>query len=630
MSQAIGYTNDVMAELESVHSAHPPVGPIQDYAVIGDTRTAALCSKAGAIDWLCLPIFDSEPVFGRLVGGDQWGSFILAPQAVRSMTRRYLGDSAVLETRFETDRGTAILTEGMVVDLQGALLPQALLVRRIEARGSPVDLFAYFDPRRGGVAPRTRRWGDALVCSWGSVSLALRASSSVSMSAAHAARITLAPGQQITFALSLADREPLVATDPSDAWESLEATRRFWQSWSDEIAYGGPRRHSVVRSLLTLRLLTFSPSGAPVAAPTTSLPESRDGGANWDYRYSWPRDASIGIETFLRAGRTEEATSFLRWLRHASRLTHPRLAPLYTVYGRDPKEERILDGVPGYDGIGPVRIGNRAARQHQLDVYGWVMEGAWQLTRQDEYLDRATWRDWSAFADYVADHWREPDAGIWEERHRVRHHVHSKLMCWLALDRACRIAEARKSGGRAARRSHRWGEQRDTVAGDIITRGFDERRGTYRRDYDSDELDAALLSVLPAFEPPDSPRLLGTIKALRLELGAGGPLLYRFRQESDPRSTGEGAFVACSFWLVEALVHARRLEEARQIFDDCCLAANDVGLFAEEIEPSTGAFLGNFPQALSHATAAQAALALEGATEVAERPRAAFRKRRAP
>jgi GH15 family glucan-1,4-alpha-glucosidase len=607
-----------------------PIGAVEDYGFIGDTRTGALCSRFGSIDWLCLPIFHSEPVFGRLVGGKSWGSFSIRPEGARATKRRYLGETAILETTFRTARATAVLTEGMVLDVARDLRPQALLVRRLEAREGPVDLLVRFDPRRRGIAPRDRSWGDALVCSWGSLALGIRTTPSLPLIPGRTVRATVPAGGAITFAVSLANRQPLVAYDPAGAWAALVETQRFWADWTQGIDYEGPRRGAVVRNLLTLRLLTFSPSGAPVAAPTTSLPESLEGEANWDYRFSWPRDASIGIETFIGVGRTEEATSFMRWLRHASRLTHPRLAPLYTAYGRSPSAERIIPDASGYQGVGPVRFGNYAARQHQLDVYGWVMEAAWQLTSRGLSLDAATWRDWAAFADLVADRWRDPDAGIWEERDRLRHHVHSKLMAWQALDRALRIAENRGVGTsrRTARRLRRWAHERDGIASEVVERGVDASRGAYLRDYDSTDLDAAILSILPAFEPPDSPRLHATIRAIRTELGAGGPLVYRLRPSSATTSGREGAFVACSFWLVRALVHAGRIDDAQAVFEDCCIAANDVGLFAEEIDPVNGTFLGNFPQALSHATATQAALALAGVSGAAGKLQAERRTRR--
>jgi GH15 family glucan-1,4-alpha-glucosidase len=608
----------------------PPVARIEDYALIGDTRTAALCSYSGCIDWLCLPIFDSEPVFGRLVGGDGWGTFAISPVHVRSTRRRYLTNSSVLETTWETATGSLVLTEGMVLDVTRTLRPPMLLVRRVGARDGPVEVAIRFDPRLRRRPPRVRRWRDGIICTWDATALHLRSKPALPIEPGIDRTVTIEPGSPLTFAVSVADRQPIIAPDPDDAWEAVEETRRFWARWADDISYDGPARDAVVRSLLTLRLLTFSPSGAPVAAPTSSLPESLEGNANWDYRYAWPRDASIGVETFLEVGQFEEAESFLRWMRHATRLTHPRVAPLYTIYGRPPPAERELSGAAGYEDVGPVLVGNRAARQRQLDVPGWVMEAAWRLTEAGRHLDASTWRLWSRFADFTAEHAHEPDAGIWEERGRDRHHVHSKLMSWRALERACTILDARGPGSfsRASRRRTRWAMERDRLAAEIPARGFDPERGSYKRDYDSTELDAAVLSVLPDFEPSDSSRLAGTIAAIRAELSAGGVLLYRFPPSSRTLGVREGAFLACSFWLVGALARAGRVDEAREVFDGCSGTANDVGLFAEEIDPATGRFLGNFPQALSHATMAQAALALDGATTVAGASRASRRKRR--
>jgi GH15 family glucan-1,4-alpha-glucosidase len=383
----------------------------------------------------------------------------------------------------------------------------------------------------------------------------------------------------------------------------------FWRSWAADVKTSS-HREAVVRSLVTLQLLTYAPSGAPVAAPTTSLPEHLGGDRNWDYRYAWPRDASIGIAAFLAAGKPREARAFLAWLLHASRLARPYLPVLFTLDGRPGPPEAVLDGWPGYAGSRPVRIGNGAASQHQLDGYGWVVDAAWLLANAGHPLYGETWRAIAGFADRVAATWAEPDAGIWEKRAAPAQHVHSKLMAWLALDRATRIAAAR--GDRHRRRSQRWASTRDTIADDIRARGFDRAQHTYTAAYGSAELDAALL-ILPLLdiEPTSSSRVVGTVDAVRQQLSAGGPLLYRYPPGSDGLAGTEGAFLPCSFWLVRALALTGRREEAEALLDELLPLGKPLGLFGEEMDPGTGEHLGNYPQALTHAALVQAVLALD-------------------
>jgi GH15 family glucan-1,4-alpha-glucosidase len=590
----------------------PPV--ISDYGLIGDGRSAALCSSAGSIDWLCLPRFDSDPIFGRLVGGERAGCFSISIGGVVTTERHYRIGSAVLETTWRTASGVATLTEGMVLDLSRKLLPQALLVRRLTCTGAPVLARLFFDPRGGlSGAPFSVRWElGGLACIRGGLALALQISPEIRIQPGEPAEVVVAPDRPLVVVMSMTHRQPLVVVRPETALRLLDDTDRWWREWTSRISYGGPSADPVQRSLIVLRLLTYSPSGAPVAAPTTSLPEEVGGNRNWDYRYAWPRDASIGIAAFLAAGLPDEAHSFLHWLLYASRLTRPRLRVLYTLDGKPGPEEKEVSGAPGYRDSRPVRIGNEAMDQHQLDVYGWVVDAAWAVVRSGRRIDGETWRTIAGFADFVAGRWRDPDAGIWEIRGKKDQHVHSKLMAWLALDRALRI-----SPGYRARRSRieRWTRERDSLATQIGQLGFDADLGSYVRSYGSRDLDAALL-LLPTleFDPPDSDRVLGTIDAVRRALSAGDPLLYRYRPGTDGLDGREGAFLPCSFWLVQALALTGRRDEARTLFEGLCSRSNDLGLFAEELDPVTGSQLGNFPQALTHASLIQAAVALEDAT----------------
>jgi GH15 family glucan-1,4-alpha-glucosidase len=349
-----------------------------------------------------------------------------------------------------------------------------------------------------------------------------------------------------------------------------------------------------------------------VAAPTTSLPESIGGTANWDYRFSWPRDASIGLSAFLDVGKSEEAHSFMHWLLHAGRLTRPRLDVLYSLDGKPEPGERELFDVPGYRGSRPVRVGNAASEQHQLDVYGWVLGAAERLVRSEGRLHPELWQAMAGLADFVAGNWRRPDAGIWEIRGEPKQYVHSKLMGWLALDRALWMADSHRVRGRRIRW---WSSERNTLAEEIRSRGFETRRHSYVRWFGADELDSSLLLLAAmGFEEPHSPRLEGTVAAIRRELGAGGPLLYRHRPRPDDQGQVEGAFLACSFWLVDALARLGKRDEATGLLEDLCRRSTDLGLFAEEMDPATGMQLGNFPQALTHSALLQAAVALGDAT----------------
>ncbi|HEU4947328.1 MAG TPA: glycoside hydrolase family 15 protein [Kribbella sp.] len=596
----------------SGQSAAPLTRPaIGDYGLLGDTRTAALVSDQGALDWLCVPRFDGEPVFGCLVGGPDAGTFRLGPRLPATVVqRRYRQDSATLETTWVVGDARLTLTEAMIAEVAGSLLPATLLIRRLSVEGAPVEAVVEFTPRLGEQhrRPRIRRRGDLLVCEWGSLAISLAGEPVVGIEPDRPTALTVAPDRPVIIVMAVAHREPLIQVAPAAAWDLLVEDEARWRAWTAEIDADLPFRAAVVRSLLTLRLLTYSPSGAPVAAPTTSLPEDPGGIRNWDYRYAWPRDASIGVAAFLGAGKLAEARGFLGWLLHASRLQRPRLPVLFTLDGRHAPAERSLLDWPGYGGAVPVRVGNGAAEQHQLDGYGWVVDAAWVLVQAGHPLYSETWRVMRGFADLVARRWREPDAGIWEIRGDAAHHVHSKMMGWLALDRALRIAETHRL---PARQRRRWLDARDAIATDVQERGFDPAANRYTRSYGSGDVDAALL-ILPllGIEDPGSTRVRDTIDAIRHDLSAGGPLLYRYPPGRDGLPGGEGAFLPCSFWLVQALALTGRRGEAADLFATLLQRGNQLGLYAEEMDPVTGAHLGNFPQALTHSALVQAALAL--------------------
>jgi GH15 family glucan-1,4-alpha-glucosidase len=582
----------------------PP--PIEDYAFLGDCRTGALVSSSGSIDWMCLPIFDGLPVFGRLVDGKNGGWFSMTVDGT-IIERRYRDDSAVLETTWGTAAGRARLTEGFVTNVVGDLLPDNLLVRRVEAFESSCAVRVNFNPRQGlpGSSPRTTVRNGALVCSWGVDAIALVASAP--LTPGTETEIVVEPGVPLMVAMSHVHRGPLVVVSPERAWRLLEKTDDDWRGWAAEISYDGPRPEMVRRSLITLRMLTFSPSGAPVAAPTTSLPESVGGERNWDYRYSWPRDASIGMNGFIASGKPDEAGAFIRWLSHATKLSRPKLGVLYNVYGNPSPDEREAADATGYSDSRPVRIGNGASGQHQLDTYGWVLDASATFAKRIHPHDAATWRGLQSFADHIAAEWTKPDAGIWERRSEPTHHVHSKLMAWLGLDRTIRGAAQHRT---RRNRLKRWMKARDDLAADIRDRGFDDKRGVYVQSYGSSELDASLL-LLPVLEFDPVSRVLPTIRAIQAELSPRFPLVYRYL--ADDMKSKEGVFLPVCFWLAQALARTGQVDEARQAFDELCGMASPVGLFAEELDPATGAHLGNFPQAFTHAALVQAALALSEA-----------------
>jgi GH15 family glucan-1,4-alpha-glucosidase len=584
--------------------------PIADYGLLGDTRTAALVSSVGSVDWLCAPAFDGEPLFGALLGGPEAGTFLAGPAgAATIISRKYRENTATLETVWAAGKGRLILTEAMIAEVAGELLPTTIMVRRLASEGSPVPVTVLFDPRVGENhrLPRVRR-GPDVVCNWGPLAASLGTSPRLGLEPGRPLTFDITPGKPLTLVLALAFGEPLIQVDPSSAWDLVARDEASWRAWTEEIGGTIPYRQEVVRSLLTLRLLTYSPSGAPVAAPTTSLPEDPGGIRNWDYRYAWPRDASIGVGAFLRAGKTQEAENFLGWLLHASRLQRPHLPALLTLTGGLVPAERQLSRWPGYAGSSPVRTGNLAASQHQLDGYGWVIDAAWAFVESGSRLTSETWRAMRGFADLVAVTWEKPDAGIWEVRGDPAQHVHSKVMAWLALDRALRIAATHRL---STRRRLRWETERTRIAAELRTNGYNEAMNSYTRTYGSGDIDAALL-VLPltGLEKPDSPRLTGTIDAVRRELSAGFPLLYRYPPGQDGLPGTEGAFLPCSFWLVQALANTGQHEEASALFEALLEKGSPLGLFSEEMDPISGLFLGNFPQALTHSALVQAALAL--------------------
>jgi len=597
---------------------------IGDYGLIGDTRTAALVSSRGSIDWLCFPRFDSPPLFGRLVGGELAGAFSVELEDVREVERRYLDGSAVLQTTLRTATGVGTFTEGMVADTGSGLLPQGLLVRRLRCEKGTIRGRVLFDPRRDWTRDpdRSERRGDVLQCTWGSIVATLGSDPNLPLGPGRPEPFGLRAGEELVLTLGLVHREPAISVSPAAALRELDRTDAWWRAWSGALRLPPYEPDAVRRSLITLRLLTYAPSGAPVAAPTTSLPEVPGGDANWDYRFAWIRDASMQVGAFLETGATAEPKAFLWWMLHASRRTSPELRVVYDVMGGGDLREVERWDLPGHHGARPVRVGNAAAEQFQIDTYGWMIDAGWGYLRETGDLYRETWRELRGHADLLAERWREPDHGIWEVRGDRRQYVHSKAMAWIGLDRAIRIGERLRLSDR---RWRRWLTARDAVAGTVRRQGFDDDLNSYTQTFGGRELDAALLAMpITRIEPKDSPRLQGTIDAIARELGAGGPLLYRFAP------SGEGAFLPCSFWLSRALTETGRVDEGREVFEATCALATDLWLFGEEMDPTTREHSGNFPQAFTHAALVEAAAALGRAGVVREigTSRGSLRRRR--
>jgi GH15 family glucan-1,4-alpha-glucosidase len=599
--------------------------PIADYAIIGCTRSAALISSEGSIDWVCWPRFDSPSVFARILDYEKGGYFSVRPRGEFSAKRRYLESTNVLETIFETPSGVLRLTDLMPVwreeEKQHSLTPFRQILRRIECLRGEVDVDIRFAPRMdyGRSSARITMRGDRVVCQHIPVALHLRSDLRFEIEDREAvASCAMREGDRRDLALSFEDRAPAVLGNIGDAATAdIERTIAFWRKWSSQCTYEGPYREHVLRSALVLKLLTYAPSGAIVAAPTTSLPEKIGGIRNWDYRFCWLRDAAFTVAALDDIGLTVEGGAFVHWMLYATRLTQPRLQILYDVFGEPRVPEMTLEHLEGYEGSRPVRIGNDAHDQVQLDIYGEVLGAV------EEHLEPNTpeakpelYRDvqrlLSRLANRVVDHWQEPDSGIWEKRGGRQQHVHAKVMAWAALDCAERLARKKYI---VYGNVDTWHETKEKIRAVVLERGFNRDLGSFVAILDGDELDASLLYLSRVgFLEPDDPRILGTIDAIRKRLGRD-ELLYRYELGTeDGLPPGEGAFLACSFWLVEALALAKRTEEARDVFEKLLARCNDVGLLSEEIDVSTGALLGNFPQALTHIGLINAALRLSGST----------------
>lgn len=571
--------------------------PIEDYALIGDTHTAALVSRTGSIDWLCLPRFDSGACFAALLGDESHGLWSIAPRdAIRSTTRRYRDDTLVLETEFTTDTGRVRL-----IDCMPHRHDSPTVVRVVEGIEGIVDMSMLLRLRfdYGWVIPWVRRTADGIHAVAGPEALNVRSPVPLRGENQHTvAAFRISPGERIPFVLTWhRSVEPPPA--PVDADEAIASCHKSWQDWSNRCTYQGPWREAVVRSLITLKALTYEPSGGIVAAATTSLPEQLGGPRNWDYRYSWLRDATFTLYALISNGYLDEAQAWRGWLLRSAAGDPSQLQVMYGVDGERRLTEITLDWLAGYENSRPVRIGNEAAAQFQLDVYGEVMDAMHQARAMGLTPDEDAWALQRKLVEYVAAHWREPDEGIWEVRGPRRHFTYSKVMAWVALDRAARAGQLSGLPGDALR----WRRIADEIHQDVCAQGYDQTIGSFVQSYGSTDLDASLLLLpLVGFLPPEDPRIRDTVRAVERSLVSDG-LVRRYRTDgadSDGLPGDEGTFLICSFWLVDNLVLIGERDRAQALFERLLTLRNDVGLLAEQYDTVTGRLLGNFPQAFSH------------------------------
>jgi GH15 family glucan-1,4-alpha-glucosidase len=591
----------------------PPPGSvvnvrIEDYALIGDTRSAALVGRDGSIDWLCLPRFDSPSCFARLLGDESNGFWRLAPAGHETATRRaYAGDTLILETVWETPTGTV-----KVIDFMPPRNADPHLVRIVEGVSGTVDVTAEISIRfdYGRIVPWARRLDGRLHAIGGPDSVWIDAPLHLQDSGdRHTGTFTIAAGQRQAFVFTW---HPSHQPEPDhiDPGEQLTETRLFWEEWVFRCWLPSRCRAAVIRSLITLKALTYSPTGGIVAAPTTSLPEHLGGVRNWDYRYCWLRDAAMTLDALTESGYITEAVAWRDWLLRAIAGRPEDLQIMYGVAGERRLPEQTLDWLPGYEGSRPVRIGNDAAGQRQLDVYGEVLNCFYRAHKLGMPPDDYAWSTVCRLVDFIERCWNQPDEGLWEIRGPQRHFVHSKVMAWVAADRAVRMAGKLGDLGPI----ERWRATRDRIHAEVCDKGFDPERGTFTQSYGSRELDAALLLIpIVGFLPPGDPRVTGTIEAIRRELTIDGFVLrYPTSEHNDIDGLPgtEGVFLACSFWLAEALALIGRKHEAQELFQRLLTLTNDVGLLAEEYDPVQARQLGNFPQAFTHINLIHTAQAL--------------------
>jgi GH15 family glucan-1,4-alpha-glucosidase len=590
--------------------------PIADYALIGDCHSAALVSKQGSIDWCCMPRFESGSVFGRLLDWDHGGYCSISPRSTgATSSRSYVEDTPVLVTTFRDRGGEARLFDCFTMRQGGARDPYKQLIRVVEGVRGRIHLDLVVSPRfdYGEVRPWIRQLGVRFYSAiGGNDALVVSGDPDLTPTKTHdlVAPISIRAGERSRLSIQfvrpeLLDQKEVTQTDPDDIDKRLEQTIEWWLRWISKVHIDGPHASAVKRSAIVLKCLTNAPTGAIVAAPTTSLPEVSGGSRNWDYRYSWIRDSSFAVRALAELGAEAEADGFRRFIERSAAGSAEDLQIMYGAGGERRLVELTLDHAEGYRGAHPVRVGNAAARQTQLDTYGSLLDLAWRWHLRGQSPDDDYWRFLVDLVEAAALRWPEPDSGIWEIRGRPKHFVHSKAMCWSALERGLTLA--RESSRRAPER--RWRAARNEVRRAIETHGYDRKRGVFVRSFGSREVDASLL-LLPAvdFVEYEDERMIRTVDLIRDKLMDDG-LLRRYRG-ADGLKGDEGVFLSASFWLAECLARQGRGEEAVEVFDRAVSTGNDLGLYAEEFDVGTEEMLGNFPQGLTHLSHISAALAL--------------------
>lgn len=595
--------------------------PIEDYGVIGNLETCALVGRDGSIDWCCLPYIYSPSVFASLLDADGGGRFAIQPEGPYEAEQQYMERTNVLQTTFHTDSGTATVTDFMpIIEEDSREQPRVrALYRKVTCTDGAVDLAVEFDPQldyaRASTALDSVTGGVVVTGESRRLALSSPIDLQTDKTDAEAAcgSHRLETHDSEWFVLQYSMHTPL---DPDDCEELLDKTVEYWRDWAhsceeSECLFGGVAHDLVVRSELVLKLLNYRETGAIYAAPTTSLPEEIGGVRNWDYRFSWIRDGAITVRALTNLGHVEEAKEFAhRFIERSRSGDSAEVQPLYGVEGDIDLEEEELPHLSGYRESSPVRIGNEAAEQQQLDVYGNLVLALYQRSWTDQQSVED--EDWVSVQDtvaYVCDHWGDTGAGIWELRGDPKHHVHSKVMCWAAVDRAIKLAQRENLDAPL----DKWRDCREEIKEAVLDRGFDEERNSFTQTFEGDALDATgLMLVLSGILPFDDPRIVGTVEAIQEELATEEGLVYRYDID-DGLAGEEGAFVLCSFWLVNALVAIDRVEEAWEVFENVLEYANPLGLLSEEIDPETGHLLGNFPQGFSHIGLINSALYLREA-----------------
>ena len=586
---------------------------IEDYAVVGDSTSAALIGRDGSVDWLCLPRFDSPACFAALLGSPEHGRWLLGPTEQAECTRRYVGDSAVLESTYTTESGVVTVTDLMPVGDE-----RADLVRQIRGISGTVPMRHEWvvRPGYGKIRPWVRRQqmhgAEVITAVAGPDRLILRGPRLPHAEGGiHVDEFEVGAGDELTFSTTWVTSYDGMPR-PLEFSPRVRETTETGQDWADRCSYDGPYRDAVVRSLVTLRLLTHAETGGIVAAVTTSLPEAFGGGRNWDYRFCWLRDAALTLESLLECGYQEEARGWRDWLLRAVAGDPQDLQIMYAVDGARDLTERTMDHLPGYEGSTPVRIGNGAADQRQTDVLGEVMIALAMAREMGLEEDDDSWALQCTLVENLAETWKEPDNGLWEIRGPQRHFTHSRVMVWVAFDRAIEAIEQHGCQGPV----EKWRELRDAVRAEVLDKGFNTERNSFTQHYDTDEVDASLLVLSDVgFIAGDDPRMRGTIEAIEKDLLHHGLLLrYRTGSGVDGLEGEEHPFLACSFWLVQAYAHAGRRDDAHDLMQRLLQIPNDLGLLSEEYDPVGERFVGNFPQAFSHLTLVGAATALEQPT----------------